>query len=286
MRLRSGRRRSRQLLGSLRQTLAASSTSKPPTWADFTTALVPARSTSSRSTCRNLAIATAVPQLEAITIAPDADLIALVKPMFELGLGAPPDGPRPPAGRWHCASSRAPVSGQVLGRVASPIRGANGAIEFFIMPTAVRRAPGGAASRIRRNPYWSSAGPAPSRAARLRPGGRLDHDADEGLGATGAQQHDRPPSWFRPWRLRPRARRRRPRRRAVGHLRRSCSTCGSRVTTGTASPANGRPARQATTAGGRVSISRRPWWPDRGDDVARLLTAEREAAGLSSASST
>jgi 23S rRNA (cytidine1920-2'-O)/16S rRNA (cytidine1409-2'-O)-methyltransferase len=37
-----------------------------------------------------LSVAAAVPQLEAVRLAPDADLVALVKPMYELHLGAPP----------------------------------------------------------------------------------------------------------------------------------------------------------------------------------------------------
>ena len=38
-----------------------------------------------------LSVADAVPQIEALSFAPDADLIALVKPMFELGLDSPPE---------------------------------------------------------------------------------------------------------------------------------------------------------------------------------------------------
>jgi 23S rRNA (cytidine1920-2'-O)/16S rRNA (cytidine1409-2'-O)-methyltransferase len=38
----------------------------------------------------HLSLAAAVPQLEAVRLAATADLVALVKPMFELGLAAPP----------------------------------------------------------------------------------------------------------------------------------------------------------------------------------------------------
>ena len=38
-----------------------------------------------------LSVADAAPQIETLWFAPDADLIALVKPMFELGLDSPPE---------------------------------------------------------------------------------------------------------------------------------------------------------------------------------------------------
>lgn len=41
-----------------------------------------------------LPVASAVPQLEAVSLSPAADLIALVKPMYELGLAAPPTDER------------------------------------------------------------------------------------------------------------------------------------------------------------------------------------------------
>src|SRR5262245_6059843 len=80
-----------------------------------------------------LSVASAVPQLDQIAIADDADLIVLVKPMFELGLPALPEEgallERAVAraiqaielGRW-----------KVLGQMESPVRGAGGAIEFFL----------------------------------------------------------------------------------------------------------------------------------------------------------
>ena len=80
-----------------------------------------------------LSLASAVPQLDRIAIADDADLVVLVKPMFELGLpGLPEDGvllERAVAqaiqgielGRW-----------KVLAQMESPVRGAGGAIEFFL----------------------------------------------------------------------------------------------------------------------------------------------------------
>ena len=41
-----------------------------------------------------LSVANAAPQLEALRLAADADLVALVKPMYELGLPAPPEDER------------------------------------------------------------------------------------------------------------------------------------------------------------------------------------------------
>jgi 23S rRNA (cytidine1920-2'-O)/16S rRNA (cytidine1409-2'-O)-methyltransferase len=80
-----------------------------------------------------LSVAAAVPQLERITVAGDADLVVLVKPMFELGLPALPEEgvlleravvraiQGIELGRW-----------KVLAQMESPVRGAGGAIEFFL----------------------------------------------------------------------------------------------------------------------------------------------------------
>jgi len=81
-----------------------------------------------------LSVGEAVTQLEALRLSPDADLIALVKPMFELGLARPPGGERElrqaievarrgveREGRWH-----------VTGTMPSPIPGARGAREWLL----------------------------------------------------------------------------------------------------------------------------------------------------------
>ncbi len=80
-----------------------------------------------------LSIAGAVPQLETLTLEPDAELVALIKPMFELGLQTPPTD----RARLHGAVARAADGIEqgpwnVVGRVASPVRGAHGAVEFFV----------------------------------------------------------------------------------------------------------------------------------------------------------
>jgi 23S rRNA (cytidine1920-2'-O)/16S rRNA (cytidine1409-2'-O)-methyltransferase len=80
-----------------------------------------------------LALADAVPQLEVVSFAPGAILIALVKPMYELGLSRPPTN----ASVLKEAVSRA-ASGielapwTIRGQMRSPIRGGRGAIEFIL----------------------------------------------------------------------------------------------------------------------------------------------------------
>jgi 23S rRNA (cytidine1920-2'-O)/16S rRNA (cytidine1409-2'-O)-methyltransferase len=80
-----------------------------------------------------LSLTDAVPQLERIVLADDADLVALVKPMFELGLAEPPDDPD----RLAAALSRA-ADAIVRGpwhdveHIESPTRGARGTTEFFV----------------------------------------------------------------------------------------------------------------------------------------------------------
>ncbi|MBO0684385.1 MAG: TlyA family rRNA (cytidine-2'-O)-methyltransferase [Candidatus Dormibacteraeota bacterium] len=80
-----------------------------------------------------LSLADAVPQLTTLDIAGGADLIALVKPMFELHL------PRPPAdeARLQDALGRA-IAGmeaagwRVAGSMPSPVTGQGGAHEFLV----------------------------------------------------------------------------------------------------------------------------------------------------------
>jgi 23S rRNA (cytidine1920-2'-O)/16S rRNA (cytidine1409-2'-O)-methyltransferase len=80
-----------------------------------------------------LSIAAAAPQLEAVKVAPDADLIALVKPMFELALDAPPtDRARLRGAVARAAEGLERCGWDVVGRIGSPARGAHGAIEFLI----------------------------------------------------------------------------------------------------------------------------------------------------------
>jgi 23S rRNA (cytidine1920-2'-O)/16S rRNA (cytidine1409-2'-O)-methyltransferase len=80
-----------------------------------------------------LSVAEAAPQLEVLEIAPDAHLIALVKPMFELGLAAPPESPADRAKAVELAVAGFERCGwELRASIESPIRGRHGAIEHLI----------------------------------------------------------------------------------------------------------------------------------------------------------
>lgn len=80
-----------------------------------------------------LALARAVPQLERIELARDADTIALVKPQFELGLATPPADQALLAEAGDAAAAALELCGwRVRGTIESPVRGARGAIEFLL----------------------------------------------------------------------------------------------------------------------------------------------------------
>jgi predicted rRNA methylase YqxC with S4 and FtsJ domains len=62
-----------------------------------------------------------------------ADLLALVKPMFELGLARPPTDAADLDGAVGRAAAALEASGwHVEGSIRSPVVGAGGAIEFFL----------------------------------------------------------------------------------------------------------------------------------------------------------
>jgi 23S rRNA (cytidine1920-2'-O)/16S rRNA (cytidine1409-2'-O)-methyltransferase len=80
-----------------------------------------------------LGIASAAPQLERLRIAEDADLVALVKPTYELRL------PRPPTRQAVLARAVAVARAgleklpwRVVASMQSPLPGARGAVEFFL----------------------------------------------------------------------------------------------------------------------------------------------------------
>ena len=80
-----------------------------------------------------LSVAFAVPQIEALALAADAELIALVKPMFELGLDAPPEDER--SLRRALAIAVAGVERtpwHVSGTMPSPVTGSKGAHEWLV----------------------------------------------------------------------------------------------------------------------------------------------------------
>jgi 23S rRNA (cytidine1920-2'-O)/16S rRNA (cytidine1409-2'-O)-methyltransferase len=80
-----------------------------------------------------LAVAGAVGQLAQLAIAADADLIALVKPMFELSLPRPPDRPAEAARARSAARRGIEAAGWSVQRECrSPVLGRRGAVEFLV----------------------------------------------------------------------------------------------------------------------------------------------------------
>jgi len=80
-----------------------------------------------------LALARAASQIEAVTIAAAADLVALVKPMYELGLGRPPADPGQRAKAVEMAAAALEETGWRSPRsIECPVPGRRGAIEYLI----------------------------------------------------------------------------------------------------------------------------------------------------------
>jgi 23S rRNA (cytidine1920-2'-O)/16S rRNA (cytidine1409-2'-O)-methyltransferase len=87
-----------------------------------------------------LALADAVPQLDAVRLADNAEAVALVKPQFELGLPAPPHNRPQLLKAVDRARDAFRLSGwDVPAWIESPVRGRRGSIEFLIHAT--RRTP-------------------------------------------------------------------------------------------------------------------------------------------------
>jgi 23S rRNA (cytidine1920-2'-O)/16S rRNA (cytidine1409-2'-O)-methyltransferase len=80
-----------------------------------------------------LSLARAAPQIEAIVIAKDADLIALVKPMYELGLAGPPADPDQRAKAVEMAAAAFERIGwRSAQSIECPLLGRRGAIEHLM----------------------------------------------------------------------------------------------------------------------------------------------------------
>lgn len=80
-----------------------------------------------------LALAEAVPQLARLRLAPGCELVALVKPQFELRLPAPPRDERLlEQARRRATAGIANAGWTVIGSIRSPHLGGRGAVEFFI----------------------------------------------------------------------------------------------------------------------------------------------------------
>jgi predicted rRNA methylase YqxC with S4 and FtsJ domains len=80
-----------------------------------------------------LAVADAIGQVDPRLIAPAAQLIALVKPTFELHAGTLADRPEQVAAAIDAAARGLEHHGwRVLNRQPSPVRGAKGAVEALV----------------------------------------------------------------------------------------------------------------------------------------------------------
>ena len=80
-----------------------------------------------------LSLARAVPELDRLELAPTAELVALVKPMFELALGRPPEDRAQLDAAVTAAREGVENAGwDVLAVSESPTRGGRGAVEFLL----------------------------------------------------------------------------------------------------------------------------------------------------------
>lgn len=79
-----------------------------------------------------LSLADAVPQLDRVDIAADAEIVALVKPMFELHLGAPPPDDRLDEALDRAVAGITAAGWRVVASLRSPVLGARGAVELLV----------------------------------------------------------------------------------------------------------------------------------------------------------
>lgn len=121
-----------QLLGSLRQDDRVVNLERTNV-ADLDTTLVPEGIELVTLDLGYLSLAEGVPQLARLEYAPRADLVALVKPMFELRLGEPPDDRPTLAEALGRATQGVERAGwRVDASMDSPVRGGGGAAELFL----------------------------------------------------------------------------------------------------------------------------------------------------------
>ena len=79
-----------------------------------------------------LPIARAAPQLEAVRLSAPADLVALVKPQHELGLGAPPGDEGVAEAVAHATAGLTACGWSVAAATRSPVLGSRGAVEWLV----------------------------------------------------------------------------------------------------------------------------------------------------------
>ncbi len=166
-----------QLLGSLRQDPRVVNLERT-NLATLDRALVPELVELVTLDLSYLSIANAVGQLGGVRISAGADLIGLVKPAFELGLGAPPlDAPTLWSAVDHARHGLEVVGWRLTGAIRSPVLGGGGAIEFLIHALLE--------SSSHARSFRSPARSPPGAARADRRGGRAD-----GVGALkGARSH-------------------------------------------------------------------------------------------------
>jgi 23S rRNA (cytidine1920-2'-O)/16S rRNA (cytidine1409-2'-O)-methyltransferase len=117
-----------QLLGSLRRDPAVVALERT-NLAHLDAALVPEPVELVTADLSYVSLAAAVPQLR-VELAPDADLIALVKPQFELGLPAPPESCDEAVA--HAVAGIARAGWRVVATAPSPVTGRRGAAEALL----------------------------------------------------------------------------------------------------------------------------------------------------------
>jgi 23S rRNA (cytidine1920-2'-O)/16S rRNA (cytidine1409-2'-O)-methyltransferase len=121
-----------QLLGSLRQNERVVNLERTNV-ADLDEKLVPDAIDLVTLDLGYLSLADGVPQLNGLAFAPGADLVALVKPMFELRLGEPPEERLALDEALKRASAGVESAGwRMTGSMDSPVRGGGGAAELFL----------------------------------------------------------------------------------------------------------------------------------------------------------
>jgi 23S rRNA (cytidine1920-2'-O)/16S rRNA (cytidine1409-2'-O)-methyltransferase len=121
-----------QLLGSLRQDSRVVNL-EATNLGELDRALIPEAVDLATIDLSYLPLHEAVPQLERVEFAHQADAIALVKPQFELGLGSPPTSDEEFAEAVRRARAAFTGAGwAVRAVIESPVRGAHGAVEFLL----------------------------------------------------------------------------------------------------------------------------------------------------------
>ncbi|MGH2364551.1 MAG: SAM-dependent methyltransferase [Chloroflexota bacterium] len=121
-----------QLLGSLRQDVRVVNLENT-NLGELTTERIPEVISAVAIDVSYLSLAKAFPQLAAVRLASNAQLLALVKPMFELKLPAPPTAEADLVTALDIAAAAAEDNGwRILGSMPSPIAGHKGAHEFLL----------------------------------------------------------------------------------------------------------------------------------------------------------